>query len=103
MSSLGLATCGRSDRPQLHCGYARRNVHARLGLHGHRLQGDRAVRASDQEVGTHSGADRAAGGRTHIASRQRRPAQCGPRKNGPFSWPPDVAPMSSPSVLAVPS
>jgi hypothetical protein len=84
ISSLGPATCGRSGRrPQLHVGYPSRNVHARLRLHGHRLQGDRAVRASDQDVGTNSGADRAAGGRTHIGSRQRRPAQCGRRKNGP--------------------
>jgi hypothetical protein len=84
MSSLGPPTCGRSGRrPQLHCGYARRNVHARLRLHGHRLQGDGAVRASDQDVGTHSGADRATGGGTHIGSRQRRPAQRGRRKNRP--------------------
>jgi hypothetical protein len=73
-------TCRRSGGPQLHCGYARRNVHARLRLHGYRLQGDRAVRASDQEVDTRAGAHRAAGGRTRIGSRQRRPAQCGGAK-----------------------
>jgi len=38
---------------------------------------NRAVRASDHEVGIRSGADRAAGGCTHIARRQRRPAQRG--------------------------
>jgi hypothetical protein len=43
MSSLGRATCRRSGRPQLQCGYACRNIHARLRLHGHRLQGDRAM------------------------------------------------------------
>jgi len=83
MSSLGRATCGRSGRPQLHSGYARRNIYALLGLHGHRLHDDRAVRASDQEVGTRSGTDRAARGRTRIGSRQRRPALCGRRKDGP--------------------
>jgi hypothetical protein len=81
--SLGPATCGRSGRPQLHRGYARRNVHARLRLHGHRLQGDCAVRAADKDVGTRPGADRAAGGRTRIGSRQRSLTQRGRRKNGP--------------------
>ena len=83
MSSPGHTTCGRSSWPQLHCGYACRNIHTRLPLHGCRLHDDPAVRASDQDVGTRSGADRAAGGRTRMGSRQCAPAQRGRRKNRP--------------------
>ena len=71
MSALGLARRRRrrSGRPQLHVGYAHRNVHAPLRLYGHRLQGDRAVRAADQEV----------------APLRRRPCR---RRSAPHRFPP---------------
>jgi hypothetical protein len=89
-SLLGAATFGGTGRPRLQCGYARRNVHAVWRLHAHRLHDNRAVRASDQDVGTRSRADRAAGGCTRIgspnAARPAWSAQKRPRPAGRRTW-----------------